>query len=150
MRRAETALNAVWLVGGAAVCVHSLQLGLIGDQGPGSGLVPFAAGFIVAACGVAMLLSHGARIEPGAAFWLDAQGRGRALRLVGILVAMLLAMPYAGFTLSALVSVPLMMRAVGGCSWLYAFTVALAAALTIHLVFVTLLQTPLPRGLVGL
>ena len=148
MQRLETAINVIWLLGGVAVCAYSLQLGLMGPFGPDSGYFPLLAGIVITLSGAGLLLVKTAR-APATVFWPDADSRTRVLRLLGVMTGMLAAMPYLGFTLSGLLAIPLMMKAVGGCTWLYAFVVAIVCCALIHLTFITMMQTPLPRGLLG-
>src|SRR4029453_6124693 len=52
----ERALNAFWILLGAAAATYAWTLGLIGASGPESGLFPFLAGLIVMGAGVVLLL----------------------------------------------------------------------------------------------
>jgi putative ABC transport system substrate-binding protein len=52
----ERALNAFWILLGAAAAAYAWTLGLIGASGPESGLFPFLAGLIIMGGGVVLLL----------------------------------------------------------------------------------------------
>ena len=52
----ERALNAFWILLGAAAASYAWTLGLIGASGPESGLFPFLAGLIIMGAGVVLLL----------------------------------------------------------------------------------------------
>ena len=52
----ERALNAFWILLGAAAAAYAWTLGLIGAAGPESGLFPFVAGLIIMGAGVVLLL----------------------------------------------------------------------------------------------
>src|SRR5262245_29995686 len=52
----ERALNAFWILLGAAAAAYAWTLGLIGASGPESGLFPFLAGLIIMGAGAALLL----------------------------------------------------------------------------------------------
>jgi hypothetical protein len=52
----ERALNAFWILLGAAAAAYAWTLGLIGASGPESGLFPFLAGLIIMGAGVVLLL----------------------------------------------------------------------------------------------
>ncbi len=149
MRVWESAINFFWLLSGLAVCVYSQQLGLMGDFGPGSGFFPLLAGASLSTCGAALLMVKSARIPPDTTFWTDVISGGRVLRLVIVLLGMIVLMPWLGFTISALIATPLMMRVVSGASWVLGCTVSVVSIVSIHLIFVTFLHTPMPRGPLG-
>src|SRR5262245_12158407 len=52
----ERALNAFWILLGAAAAAYAWTLGLIGASGPESGLFPFLAGLIIMGAGAVLLL----------------------------------------------------------------------------------------------
>ncbi|MGE0314435.1 MAG: tripartite tricarboxylate transporter TctB family protein [Lautropia sp.] len=149
MRVWESAINLFWVLIGLAVCVYSKQLGLMGDFGPDSGFFPLLAGMILTACGAVLLVAKSTRVPGSEVFWVDGVSGGRVVRLILVMAAMIAAMPWLGFTLSAILATPLMMRVVSGASWLLGAIVSVVSIVSIHLVFVTFLHTPLPRGPLG-
>jgi putative tricarboxylic transport membrane protein len=149
MQRLETTINVGWVLLGSSVCIYSVQLGLMGPFGPDSGFFPLLAGLTILASSACLLLTKAARRSAGAVFWPDTASRNRVLGLLLIMIAMFAAMPYLGFALCGCIATPLMMRAVGDCSWRYAIAVGIIASLSIYVVFVLMLQTPLPRGPFG-
>ena len=149
MRAWESAINLFWLLTGLAVCVYSQQLGLMGDFGPDSGFFPLLAGLSLSVCGAALLLAKSTRIPDETVFWTDSISGGRVVRLVIVMLGLIVAMPWLGFTISALIATPLMMRVVSGASWILGATVSVVSIVTIHLIFVTFLHTPMPRGPLG-
>lgn len=149
MQRFETVISVAWLLLGSAVCVYSIQLGLTSPFGPGSGFFPLLAGLVIAGAALGLLFAPSSRIPSGTVFWPDFGGGRRAVILLAILVVMLALMPYAGFLLAALLTTPLMLRAVGDCSWRFAAGVGVSASVGVHALFAVLLGTPLPRGPFG-
>ena len=63
----ERAINAFWVVLGAAAAVHAARLGVVGPSGPDSGLFPLIAALIVLGSGVALLLRPSTRVA--APYW---------------------------------------------------------------------------------
>src|SRR5215510_8700311 len=51
----ERALNAFWILLGAAAAAYAWTLGLVGPSGPESGLFPFIAAMIIVGAGVVLL-----------------------------------------------------------------------------------------------
>jgi len=147
MRSLEIGLVVFWLLLGVAVCVQSLQLGMMGPFGPDSGFFPFIAGTVLALSAIPVIVSRGRDIPRGRVFW---GGRGEALRVLSVLALMVILialMPHAGFLLSGCLVTPVMIRAVGGSSWVLALSIGFGAPVATYFLFVDVLNSPLPRGL---
>ena len=157
MARLDAATSLFWLLLGLALAWQSAALGLVGPGGPGSGLFPFLAGVLMAGAGAALLLRHivtGGAIAAGEEraerFWPEPGAARRAVTLLVIVAAMILAVPYLGFAISGVVGLPLLYRIVAPTSsWLAAVASGGTAAILVHLLFAVLLGTPLPRGPLG-
>jgi hypothetical protein len=157
MSRIDLAVSLFWLLLGLTLCWGSVALGVAGPGGPGSGLFPLLAGLLIAGGGAALLLRHavtGGAAAPGeeraATFWPDAGAPRRAITLILVVMAMILAVPHLSFALSGLVGLPLLYRLIApGSSWIAAVASGGIAAALIHVLFAVLLGTPLPRGPLG-
>ena len=158
MSALNVALNLFWLVLGAAICWQSIALGLSGPGGPGSGLFPLLAGLLIAIPGGCMLVAQALR-GGGAAmrgedltplFFMARGAATRVLLMIVICGGMIVAIPWLGFALGGAVGIPLLFRTVAPeAPWWFAILVGIAAGGAVHLVFATLLGTPLPRGPLG-
>src|SRR5262245_4801472 len=116
----ERALNAFWILLGAAAAANAWTLGLIGPSGPESGLFPLLAALIVMASGIALLFSS--PVEPqlprGAALL-------RVVGVVGGLAFMALALPFAGFAVTGALTMLILVRTAGDSSWMGSIVLAL-------------------------
>ncbi len=157
MARIDVAVSLFWLFLGLALCWESAALGIAGPGGPGSGLFPLLAGLLIAVGGAMLALRHavtGGAAAPGEdrapSFWPEPGAARRALMLILVVTAMILAVPHLGFALSGLAGLPLLYRLIApGSSWIAAVASGGTAALLIHVLFAVLLGTPLPRGPLG-
>lgn len=138
----ERALNAFWILLGAAAAVYSRTLGLMGPSGPESGLFPMIGGLIVMGAGAALLL-RGPAVVP-------ALPRGPALRritgVVAALAFMAIALPWAGFALTGALTMVILLRSTGGTSWAGSIALALGSVALVVGLFGHVLGMPLPRG----
>ena len=138
----ERALNAFWILLGAAAAAYAWTLGLIGPSGPESGLFPLISALIITGAGCALLLkgSTGTPELP----------RGAALRrIAGIVVAfafMAIALPYAGFALTGALTMMILLRTTGDTSWPGSIALALTSVALVVWLFGHVLGMPLPRG----
>lgn len=153
MARLDVAVGLFWALLGLALGWQSWRLGLSGPGGPGSGLFPLLAAGLIAAGGLGVALRGGrpaAGEEREERFW---PARGAPLRvglLLAVTIAMALAVPRLGFALTGALGLPLLFKSIAPrAPWWAALTLGAAAAALVHLLFATLLGTPLPRGPLG-
>jgi hypothetical protein len=149
MRTLEFLFNALWLLLGFGICAVSIQLGLFGSYGPGSGLFPLIAGAAIAGGGVLMLAQRGGELAEEPFFPAGASPR-RVVVALAIMAAMIAALPSIGFNAVGIVGMPLLLRTIGSPSWLFAGLFGLASTASVYLVFDRLLGMPLPRGPIGI
>jgi putative tricarboxylic transport membrane protein len=137
----ERALNAFWILLGAAAAAYAWSLGLAGPSGPESGLFPLIAALIVMAAGIALLFRSPVEghLPRGAALL-------RVFGVVGGLAFMALALPYAGFALTGALAMVLLVRTAGDSSWPGAIVLALASVAVVMWLFGQVLGMALPRG----
>ena len=106
----ERAINAFWILLGAAAAAYAWTLGLIGASGPESGLFPFLAGLIIMGAGVVLLLrSASENIVPdfprGDALW-------RVLGVIAGLAFMAISIPFLGFAVAGFITMVILLRTV--------------------------------------
>jgi putative tricarboxylic transport membrane protein len=137
----ERALNAFWILLGAAAAAYAWTLGLAGPSGPESGLFPLIAALIVMGAGIALFFSSPVvpRLPRGPALL-------RVAGVVGGLAFMALALPYAGFALTGALAMVILVRTAGDSSWPGAIVLALASVAVVMWLFGRVLGMALPRG----
>lgn len=149
---AELMSSLVWVLLGLGICLYSVRLQLWTAAGPGSGLLPFAAGLFIGLFGLALLLPEWSRRRRGrraAPFWTDAAARNRVGLVVAGLCAMAFLMPLLGFLLAASLVMTFLLGVAERGRLASSVTLALASSLSIYWLFASLLQVRLPRGLLG-
>ena len=140
----ERALNAFWILLGAAAAAYAWTLGVVGPAGPESGLFPLIAALIIMGAGIVLLVGrsagqHTAEFPRGAAL-------GRILGVVAGLAVMALGMPYLGFAVTGAITMILLLRTVEQSSWIASITLALASVVAVLWLFGHVLGMILPRG----
>jgi putative tricarboxylic transport membrane protein len=106
---------------------------------PGPGVLPLMLGLAVAGLGIATAL--GRAWSPPAPI-----ERQRALAVASAVVGWALALPYLGFTLTTVVALAVLGRAIGPAPVARLLVFALLAGGGASLLFRGLLKLPLPRG----
>jgi len=138
----ERALNAFWVLLGAATAAYAWTLGLVGPSGPESGLFPLLAALIIMGAGSVLLL-NGSTTTPQLP-------RGAALRRIGGIVAalafMAIALPHAGFALTGALAMVVLLRTAGDTNWLGSIALALLSIAIVLWLFGQVLGMALPRG----
>ncbi|MFA4968259.1 MAG: tripartite tricarboxylate transporter TctB family protein [Sulfuritalea sp.] len=139
---------------GAITAVLSLQLPLGALRMPGSGFFPFTLGLAL----MALAAGHGVRIylarpkaaaaqAPASSTLPEGDGATRrvVLFVTGVIAAVVLLKPL-GYTLASFLLMLALLQILGIRRWYISLAVALGSAATCHVVFVRLLQIPLPSG----
>jgi putative tricarboxylic transport membrane protein len=140
----ERALNAFWILLGAAAAAYAWTIGLVGASGPESGLFPLIAGLIIMGAGIVLLLRPSTRAAaPGFA---RGAALGRILGVVAGLAVMAVGMPYLGFAVTGAVTMIILLRTVEDTSWVAAIVLALVAVAAMVWLFGHVLGMALPRG----
>lgn len=126
---------------GVAGVVGSLRLGLGELTAPGPGLWPFAISVVIAVLSVALALTgrHGQDTEKFS--------RSSLMTAIAIatLVALALLMPVIGFEVPSLLLTFVWLRFLGRESWRSSVVISIATVAVFYVLFVVLLQIPLPR-----
>ncbi len=140
----ERALNAFWVLLGAAAAAAAWRIGLFGPSGPESGFFPFIAALIVLGAGLVLFLRPGTRARaPGFP-------RGAALgRIVGViagLAVMAIGMPYLGFAVTGTLTMIILLRTVEQTHWFGSVVLAVTSSASVVWLFGHVLGMVLPRG----
>lgn len=139
---------------GAITAALSLQLPLGVPRMPGSGFFPLALGLAL----MALAAGHGVQIylgrpkstaprAPTAPAVPEGDGATRrvALFVAGVIAAVVLLKPL-GYALSSFLLMLVLLQILGIRRWYSSVAIALVSAAACHIVFVRLLQIPLPSG----
>jgi putative tricarboxylic transport membrane protein len=137
----ERALNAFWILLGAAAAASAWTLGLVGPSGPESGLFPLIAALIVMAAGIVLVVR-----SPNAPQFPRGTALLRVAGVVGGLAFMALALPHAGFAVTGALAMVILVRTAGDSSWPGAIVLALGSVAVVMWLFGQVLGMALPRG----
>ena len=141
---AERALNAFWVVLGAAAAAYASTLGVVGSSGPESGLFPLITGLIIMATGVVLLVRRSTR---GAApEWPRGAGLRRIAGIVAGLAFVAIALPHAGFALTGALTMLILVRTAGDPGWAGSLALAAGSVALVLWLFGHVLGMALPRG----
>jgi putative tricarboxylic transport membrane protein len=140
----ERALNAFWILLGAAAAAYAWTIGLVSASGPESGLFPLIAGLIIMGSGVVLLLRPSTRTA--APNFARGAALGRILGVVAGLAVMAVGMPYLGFAVTGAVTMIILLRTVEDTGWVAAIALALASVVAVVWLFGHVLGMVLPRG----
>jgi len=139
----ERALNAFWILLGAATAAYAWSLGIVGPSGPDSGLFPLIAAIIIMAAGLILLLRPNplvaSQFPRGAAL-------GRILGVIAGLAVMAIGMPYLGFAVTGAITMMILLRTVERTSLSGSIALALASVAAVVWLFDHMLGMVLPRG----
>lgn len=142
----DIALAVVWMIGGIAIVVQSVQLGLVGAYGPESGFFPMLAGIAVTGGAGWTLASRSQRVATGTTLTPSADATCRVVLMMILLVALALGISWIGFLPATLLLTTLIVRTVGQGSWTQSLSVGILAPVCIYALFAWGLRTPLPTG----
>src|SRR5262249_28465717 len=140
----ERALNAFWILLGAAAAAYAWTLGLVGASGPESGLFLFLAGLIVMGAGAVLLLRP--MSENIAPDFPRGDGLWRVLGVIAGLAFMAISIPFLGFAVAGFITMMILMRTVEKSSWWLSLALALVAVVIVVWLFGQILGMTLPRG----
>ncbi|MGW0804655.1 tripartite tricarboxylate transporter TctB family protein [Nonomuraea sp. NPDC002799] len=137
----QVAAALVALAVGVAGGIGSLALGLGRLTQPGPGLWPFAISVVIVVLS-AVLVVTGRKLEDTERF-----SKASLLTAAGVVTLVLLAvlLPVIGFEVPSLLLVLVWLRWLGGESWRTSIVVSIATVAAFYVLFVLLLQIPLPR-----
>ena len=145
-RTAYLAVGAAGLVFAAAYLALSFQLPFGIVKRPGAAVFPVIVGVIVVLASLATLW-EGWRMEPAVRIDLPAGADGRRVgALAALLLGYFLVLPWLGHVIAGALFIALAMRLLSTYSWPRLIAYAAVAESALYVVFVRLLQVPLPAG----
>jgi putative tricarboxylic transport membrane protein len=140
----ERALNAFWILLGAAAAAYAWTLGVVGPAGPESGLFPLIAAVIIMGAGIVLLFGRSA--GSSTAGFPRGAALGRILGVVAGLAVMALGMPYLGFAATGAITMIILWRTVEQSSWIESIGLTLGSVVAVVWLFGHVLGMILPRG----
>ena len=149
MRKAHIIANFFWLALSAAVCIESIRLKIGSFHAPGPAFLPFFAGLLLGILSfISLVQSLKEKEEKGTRIW----GNVSPLKLILMLVILFLytaLLKTMGFLIGTFLLLIFLFRVVEPLRWR---TVLIASLLTIgtaYLLFGILLESQLPKGILG-
>jgi putative tricarboxylic transport membrane protein len=116
---------------------------------PGARVWPTIVGLMLVAASL-FVLWEAWRMAPSERFTLPAgAGAWRVVVMIALLAGYFAAMNFLGQFIASTLFCVLFMRLVSPLSWPRLVAASLAITVVLHLVFVTLLKIPMPKGLLG-
>jgi len=150
---AQRIVSVVWFAFGAAVAYESLDLGLGEGGEPGSGFMPFIAGLFVCAMAVIVFLqtfvNQELKLSTFAEHWKGGKWH-RAIWIVLLSVLFIEAMNVLGYFVSSVMLLVIIMRYLEHLSWTKSIVVPVVTVAVTYLLFSWMLDTTMPRGILGL
>jgi len=149
MKRTYIIANLIWLILSVAICVESWRLKIGGFHQPGPGFLLFFAGALLGILALISLVQSLKEIEPkGPAIWVGVNFLKLGL-LVGVLFLYTILLPKLGFLLGTFLLLLFLFRVVEPYRWRKIFFASLLTMGVIYGFFVIILESRLPKGLLG-
>ncbi len=138
-----------WLAVGILLSFLSTQYTVGNIVEPGPGFLPLILGILLIF--LALVLLIGARMSSSEGKVASSGGGGwkRVSYAVLVLIVTAFFFEKVGYLITFFLLMLLLMIGAGGQSWKRIFVTALCSAVGVYVVFVLLLEQPLPRGLLG-
>jgi putative tricarboxylic transport membrane protein len=128
-----------------AITLIDLQLGTL--RRPGAGIFPLCVGAAFLLVSVVTLFRAGGFNIASLAANSEPTGKARLVRFCVLIAVYVGCLPVAGHAVSNMLLVTMCIRLLSSRSWPYALAVATILTAFIWLLFVVVLEVPLPRGL---
>ncbi len=140
-----------WILLGAGISVSSFSYGVGSFSSPGPGFITFGAGAILTILSISLWIS-GRRSQGGVqrlqSLW-EGRQTGKAVYIVGLLVAYMLLLGSLGFLIATFLLLVLLFRIQASYSLKTIILLSAAATLFSMIVFDVWLGVQLPRGFMG-
>ena len=152
MKYSDTISGLFWFFVGLGLSIWSLTYETGRLTQPGPGYLPLALGIILTVLSLILLLGQRKR-APGKKQIVSSSSRGSGWKKVVYAVLVLAVTAFffekVGYLITFFVLIVLLMKGAEAQSWKRILLTAVLATLGIYIVFVLLLQQPLPRGYLG-
>jgi hypothetical protein len=151
MNRYEQAYALSWLLLGILICTQARSLGLWVPDGPGSGLVPFLAGWTMGACGVLLFFLERAKGGPGKEFqggyWKHPHAWKRILLVLAGFFFMAFFMPILGFLPTSILVMFFLIQVVERQNQLKVLLITLLTCIPLYVLLNPVFHIHLPKGI---
>jgi len=138
---------AVFLLGVATTVLAWTTLPYTGEFGPGPGFLPVWLGVTLMVCAIPVLISDIRRATTSETLFRPQTVK--CLQVLGLIVAVYLALPGLGFSAGLGLITGGGMRLMGKHRWTACAATAIGTAVCIHYLFGQALGIPLPKGFIG-
>jgi hypothetical protein len=152
MKHRDLISGLFWLAIGMILSIWSTRYPIGGFTEPGPGFLPLGLGILLILLSLFVLLGA-KKSSPGARAPSSSSAGGgwkRVAFTVLVLVVTAFFFEKVGYLITFFLLIMLLMAGAGGQSWKRILLVALFSAVGIYLIFVLLLEQPLPRGILRL
>jgi|GEM_PF-415707 len=150
---AERLVSLVWLIVGGAVMHTSYGLGLGTGGEPGSGFLPMIAGGFICLMAVVIYVQTYTNKQMAQSRFSD-HWRGtdwpRAVILVVLTLAFIVLIEILGYFVTSILLLVIIMKALEKLSWLKSIVIPIVTVTLTYLLFTSMLDTNMPRGVIGL
>jgi len=153
MKYSDSVSGVFWLIVGLSLSIWSLtyEIGVLTRPGPG--YLPLALGIILILLSLILLFGHWKkRASPTKQTALSSSTPGRWKKLVYTVVVLFVTgffFETLGYLLTIFLLIALLMMGAEPHNWKKVLITAFLATLGVYLIFVLLLEQPLPRGFLG-
>jgi hypothetical protein len=155
MRNRDVVSSLVWLGVGALFLIGSLREGLFRKGIPGPGFLPFITALFLIALSFMVFIPALAEKGPGKGkkgegFFPEKDSREKVLRGLAALFLFGAALEYIGYLGATFLFLVFTARIMERGKWKGPLILAVFTAVGSYLLFVVLLQVPLPQGFLGM
>jgi len=143
----EFVFNILLMMMGGVIIAMSFKLGFGTLKKPGTGLVPLAAGVIIFASAISLIIPRGRAKATGPLF--SKQEITTDLLMTLVFIGWIVTMPFLGYILGTFLSTYSFSKVMRLPGWLKPFLLSLGTTLFCYLLFDVWLYMDLPRGILG-
>jgi putative tricarboxylic transport membrane protein len=139
-----------WLTLGILICIGSFRLNLGSFRNPGPGFLPFICGALLAGLSFVYFLQEGrsrdAKVEKKP-FIVDRRRTWKAALTLITFLVYAIGMEYLGFFVSTIIFLIFLFWVVASQRWYVVIFGSILTSVATYIVFGTLLNSPLPKGI---
>ncbi len=150
---AERVVSVLWLLVGGAVMHTSYGLGLGSGGEPGSGFLPIIAGGFICAMAIAVYIQTYTDKEMAKSRFAD-HWRGthwaRTIILVLLTLAFVWLIEILGYFVTSILLLVVIMKFLEKLNWFKSIVIPIITVTLTYLLFSSMLDTNMPRGVIGL
>lgn len=153
MLNSERIIALAWLIFGGGIAYTSLDHGL-GEQGePGSGFMTFVTGIFICAMAIIIYIQTFMDKEMAQSTFAS-RWKGtnwiRAVLIIILTLAFILLMNVLGYFVTSILLLVIIMRFLENLSWTKSIVIPIITVAATYLLFSSLLDMNMPRGVIGL